>query len=626
MSRIVSVWLPRWPILRFLAAQAKQASANHPSAAPVDPHEPFVLAVTGSGGPRIAALNEAAEAAGLSLGETLADARAKAGRLQTRAVDTAADDAALRRLALWATRYTPTASPWGEDGLFLDIEGAAHLFGGEEKLLADLSFRLEKNFGLPARLAVADTPGMAWALTRFHTSFLPRPAGEGDYAQHGGGGKYEYAEQAAPPPPHPVRSPSPASLRYAGEDRYVILPSGQEAQALAPLAVEALRLSPDTCRTLRRLGFKTVGALLDKPRAPFAARFPAELLQRIDQALGRIEEPLRPIVAPPVYHTLRYLLEPIFTQEAIVALARRHMQTLAQVLMRDDVGARGLRLSLYRVDGGVETIDIALTLPSHDVAHIVRLIDLKLEALSAAEDAGFGFEAVGLAVTHAERMAARQNELIAPSPGWAHLGCGLGDDAEGCALLVDTLRQRLGPHNVRTFEPVASHLPERAEKLAPLTAEIILSPPPERGRSASAAGRVGIGHMQYDPSPDRLWRSDPPLSGEGETEKTRPLLLLPQAEPTEVMALIPDGPPRRFRWRGVTYEVAGAQGPERIGAEWWHLSAPPAPANASARLQALTRDYYLVEDSDGHRFWLYREGLYERETVAARWFVHGLFA
>jgi protein ImuB len=568
MSRIVSVWLPRWPILRFLAAQAKQARANHPSAAPVDPHEPFVLAVTGSGGPRIAALNEAAEAAGLSLGETLADARAKACGVQTRAVDTAADDAALRRLALWATRYTPTASPWGEengaDGLFLDIEGAAHLFGGEEKLLADLSLRLEKNFGLPIRLAVADTPGMAWALARFHTPILPRSA---------------------------------------GEDKYVILPSGQEAQALTPLAVEALRLSPDICRTLRRLGFKTVGALLDKPRAPFAARFPAELLQRIDQALGRIEEPLRPIVAPPVYHTLRYLLEPIFTQEAIVALARRHMQTLAQVLMRDDVGARGLRLSLYRVDGGVETIDIALTLPSRDVAHIVRLIDLKLEALSAAEDAGFGFEAVGIAVTHAERMAARQTELIAPSPGWGH-----GDDTEGCALLVDTLRQRLGPHSVRTFEPVASHLPERAEKLAPVT----ISFSPAMGKlSAMGELREGTNGAAVWPEP-------------GQT--TRPLLLLPHAEPTEVMALIPDGPPRRFRWRGVTYEVAGAQGPERIGAEWWHLSAPPAPANASARLQALTRDYYLVEDSDGHRFWLYREGLYERETVAARWFVHGLFA
>ena len=97
-----------------------------------------MLAITAAGGPRIAALNEAAEAAGLTLGEPLADARAKAGNVQTRAIDAAADDDALRRLALWATRYTPTASPWGEengaDGFFLDIEGAAHLFGGEEKL------------------------------------------------------------------------------------------------------------------------------------------------------------------------------------------------------------------------------------------------------------------------------------------------------------------------------------------------------------------------------------------------------------------------------------------------------------------------------------------------------------
>ena len=148
---------------------------------PIDPEQPFVLAVTTSGGPRVAALNEAAEAAGLTPGEPLADARAKAGFLQARAVDPAADDAALKRLTLWATRYTPTASPWNEengaDGFFLDIEGAAHLFGGEEALLADLARRLADNFGLPARLAVAATPGAAWALARFHLAPCPDPAG-----------------------------------------------------------------------------------------------------------------------------------------------------------------------------------------------------------------------------------------------------------------------------------------------------------------------------------------------------------------------------------------------------------------------------------------------------------------
>ena len=274
-------------------------------------------------------MNAAAEATGLATGDLLADARAKAEFLQVRDADPAADDAALRRLALWATRYTPTASPlcrdlWNEDngadGFFLDITGSAHLFGGEEKLLADLAARLQKNFGLPARLAVADTPGAAWALSRFH------------------------------------KTPS------------CVLPSGQEATALAPLPIAALRLAPDTRATLRRLGFKTVGSLLDKPRAPFAARFPTELLRRVDQALGRIDEPLVPVVAPPVYHSLRYLIEPIFTHDAIIAHANRLMETLVHVLTRDDVGARALRLCLYNVDGAVEAIDIGLTLPTRDVA------------------------------------------------------------------------------------------------------------------------------------------------------------------------------------------------------------------------------------------------------------------
>ena len=548
MSRIVSVWLPRWPILRALAAQA-----NKPAETPIAPERPFVLAIAASGGPRIAALNEAAEALGLAIGEPLADARAKAGFLQVRAVDTAADDAALRRLTLWATRYTPTASPWGEengaDGFFLDIEGAAHLFGGEERLIADLAARLEKN-GLPGRLAIADTPGAAWAASHFHAFILPREAREDE-------------------------------KNYA----CAILPSGQEAEALSPLPIEALRLSAATRMTLRRLGLKTVGALLDKPRAPLAARFPAELLRRIDQALGHIDEPLVPIVAPPLYHSLHYLIEPIITADAIVARASRQMQTLTHVLVRDDVGARALRLSLYHLDGAVLTIDIALTLPTRSVAHVARMIALKLEASAAADDAGFGFEAIGLAVTRAEPMPARQTELTCVAEG--------EDKTEPCAALIDALRQRLGPSSVRRFEPIESHVPERAEALVP-----------------AAAGTA----------PDSRLRGNERTTTHGEVsqEIPRPLLLLPHAEPAEdVVALVPDGPPRRFGWRGMTYEIAGAQGPERIGAEWWR-----SPHGVSQP----TRDYYLVEDVSGHRLWLFREGIYGRETAAARWFVHGLFA
>jgi protein ImuB len=507
------------------------AQAISPAGKPIDPERPFVLAIPATGGLCIAAMNEAAENAGIVIGDPVADACAKADRLQVRAADSVADDAALRRLALWATRYTPTASPWieenGADGFFLDIEGAAHLFGGEESLLADLAGRLDR-FGLPAWLAIADTPGMAWALSHF-----------------------DAAAQS-------------------------ILPAGGEAAALSAMPIEALRLSGETRVLLRRLGFKSVGALLDKPRAPFAARFSDELLRRLDQALGRRDEPLIPVTAPPVYHSLNYLLEPIVNHQAILARACRLMQHLTHVLVRDAVGARALRLSLYGVDGAVETIEIGLTSPTRSVPHIARLIDLKLEALAAMHDDGFGFEAIGLAVTRVESMPGRQTELNVSA---AHSS---QDDAERGAALIDALRQRLGTDRVRQFEAVPRNIPECAETLTEINGET-------------------------------------PQNWPNEEEQTRPLLLLPQAEPTEVTALIPEGPPRRFRWRGVTYDITGAQGPERIGDEWWRAPYPP-------RGGAPTRDYYLVEDDEGHRFWLYREGLYGRETATPRWFVHGLFA
>jgi protein ImuB len=522
MPRIVSVWLPRWPILRFLATQASAPSGCEP----VDPARPFVLAADVAGTPRITALNAAAEAEGIKIGETLADARAKAGKLQVRAADPAADDAALRRLALWATRYTPAAAPWdeknGADGFFLDVTGASHLFGGEEKLLADLGERLAR-FGLPARGAAAEAAGAAWALARFH---------------------------AAP----------------------VILAAGQESEALGRLPIEALRLSPDTRRTLRRLGFRRIGALVDKPRAPFAARFERELLLRLDQALGRAAEPLAFIMPPPVYHSLRYLMEPVAAQEAVVAIAQRLMQDIVHVLVRDGVGARTLRLALYRVDGGVRSIDIGLTRPTRSVPHVARLIELKLERMGETIDAGFGFETLGLAVTTAERMEEGQTELL------AGLDEASDQPDERCAELIDGLTQRLGPRSVQRLAPRASHLPERAEAAFIATDEVLAWPAPNAA---------------------------PP----------RPLLLFARAEPAEVTALVPEGPPRRFRWRGVIHGIAKAQGPERIAGEWWHDDASPP-----------TRDYYLVEDEAGHRFWLYREGLYARETISPRWFVHGLFA
>ncbi|WP_072390720.1 DUF6504 family protein [Hyphomicrobium sp. CS1GBMeth3] len=524
MPRIVSVWLPQWPVHRWLAARQHRT--------PVDPAAPFVLA-DGSDAPRIAAVNPAAAASGLAVGETLADARARIGALQVRLAEPVADAKALARLALWATRYTPSVALFkeesGADGFFLDVTGATHLMGGEKNLLTDLAQRL-RAFGLPARLAIAETPGTAWAVSHFART-----------------------------------SPT-------------IIPAGAEAQALTPLPVEGLRLAPEETVALRRLGFKRIGDLIDKPRAPFAARFEKALLKRLDQALARPPEPLALLAPPPLYRKARSLLEPITTEDAIVTVTARLMQDLVPQLEADGVGARSLRLTLFRVDGVAHGLDVSCTLPTQNPDDVTRLIRLKLQHLARFLEAGFGFETVSLAISVAEKMNPRQRALAATSED--------AERARRCTVLLDALRQRLGPESVRHLVPVASHWPERSEKLINQRSETLAT-----ARDETAA-----------------WPS-------AKHARPRPSLMLPRAEPAEVIALMPDGPPLRLRWRGRLHTVAHAEGPERIAAEWWRT-----------REEAATRDYYLVEDQAGRRLWLYREGIPGRETAAPRWFVHGLFA
>ena len=309
MSRIVSVWLPRWPILRMLAAQAKK-----PADKPIAPDEPFVLTVAGSGA-RASPLSTRPPKPRASLPANLWPMRGRKRNSCRCAPST--PPPTMRRCAGWrygrrATRRPPRpmtriTAPTG----FSSISKARRICSAAKHSLSPILPAGCKNFGLPARLAVASTPGAAWALSRFHAARLVCSA-----VAAGSRSAVAVADQGA--------------AACAGHTRDACVGSASEPSA---------RCSTNRARRLPR-DFRT------------------ELLRRIDQALGRVDEPLVPVVAPPVYHSLRYLLEPIGTQDAVVALASRLMQTLIHVLTRDDVGARTLRLSLYRVDGAVEAIDI----------------------------------------------------------------------------------------------------------------------------------------------------------------------------------------------------------------------------------------------------------------------------
>ncbi|WP_082504656.1 DNA polymerase Y family protein [Methylobacterium sp. Leaf111] len=345
---------------------------------------------------------------------------------------------------------------------------------------------------------------------------------------------------------------------------------GCNAEALHALPVSALRLDGATAQALARLGLHRIGDLATAPRAPLARRFGETLLLRLDQALGYRPEPLVTAEDPREFQAARGFLEPIGQPETIVATAMGLMEGIAPRLEAAGLGARAVRLTLTRVDGILRSLDLGLSLPTRCPAQIGRLLALRLDRLGPALDAGFGFETVGLEVTATGPIAARQTALMeAPGGG------------EGTEHLGDALRQRLGRRMMRLgFRQ--THLPERAEAVEPWRASL----PAQAGR------------------PDPGARAPLP---------PRPLVLLSRGEAAEdVIALAPDGPPHRFRWRRRLHHVAHADGPERIADEWWRAPGP-------------LRDYYVVEDEAGRRLWVYREGFPTMEAPA-RWFVHGLFA
>lgn len=474
-----------------------------------------------TGGWHLAAVNPRAASLGLNASELLADARARVPALQTKPAQPEKDRAALIKLARWCSRFSPYVSPWpeederaGSSGLTLDITACDHLFGGEAAMLRAVIANLAR-LGFTARGCIASSIGAAHALAKF-------------------GAKAE-----------------------------IIVAEGKIADAIAPLTVSALRIPDKTAATLKHLGLKTIGHLLPLPRAPLTQRFGKLLNERLDQALGRAAESFSPLLPHVSYRASAVLAEPISSQEHILVLAKKLATDLAPVLERDGKGARALALILFRVDGETRELNIRLARPSRDAAHIVKLFSLKLDALAEEYDAGYGFEAVRLDVTQADRMAATQAAIAADPER---------DSEDKLSLLIDHLGSRLGLENVFRAHPRDTHIPDRAFVMKP---------------AAQAAA--------WD-------EQDMPM---------RPLLMLPCAEPAEVTAVVPEGPPLKFRWRGVRYSVTNAEGPERIRPEWWRDP------------DGKTRDYYTVEDEEGRRFWLYRDGPYGAD---AKWFVHGVYA
>lgn len=338
-----------------------------------------------------------------------------------------------------------------------------------------------------------------------------------------------------------------------------IVPSGKQAEALLSLTPAALRLDLTILERLQKLGLGTVGSFIGMPRRELRRRFGEQLLLRIGQALGLEDEVLMPLV-PPVSYTERLpCLEPICTSTGIEIAIQKLLKALCLRLQSEGKGLRKAILKCYRIDAKVVQASISTTRGSHSVSHLCKLFELQIVKI----EPGLGIELFLLEAPKVEDVDVLQEKLWA---GQAAL------ENRVLAELLDRIATKVGPERIRRYLPAEHYWPERSIRPAISLQEV----------------------------PETDWRTD----------RLRPVRLLPRPEAIEVMALLPDYPPKVFTYKGRRHVITRADGPERIEREWW-------------RDKGMHRDYYAVEDEQGQRYWLFRSGHFD---AAPEWFLHGFFA
>lgn len=467
----------------------------------------------------MAAISRQALKLGLSPGLTLADARARIPDLAVLEHDPPADEALLDRMLEDSRRWTPLAAPDPPQGLMLDVTGCAHLFGGEAALRDRVLHRFRRS-GFTARGSIAGTPEAARALARFGRVAIVRPGGE--------------------------------------------------PEAIGPLPIAALELLEETQLALKRAGFKRIADLADRPTAPLASRFGADLMTRLIRLLGGEDRRITPCRALPPCIVEQPFIEPMGHADALMGALRSLIERACAHLAERGGGGRAFEARFFRTDGAVRSVAAETSRPVRDPEVVFRLFGERIDALADPLDPGFGFDLIRLAVTSVEPLDSMQPELD-----------GRAIEEDEVADLIDRLIARFGQARVLRFVPADTHDPVRAASFVPATS------PPDG--------------------------NTPWLKPEPGEPLPRPLHLFKFPQLVDALAEVPDGPPIRFRWRRVVHDVARAEGPERILPEWWRTSEQPA------------RDYYRIEDAHGQRFWLFREGFYGGDAPP-RWYLHGLFA
>ncbi|HEX7564213.1 MAG TPA: DNA polymerase Y family protein [Bradyrhizobium sp.] len=422
--RILSLWLPRLPTDRIKrqlshgnaapanafsseagtgwreASASKQNSGDHSSG-----DHPSIVVAKQNNALQISALDDAAAHLGLEIGLPLANARAICPQLRVFDADEAADARTLNAIADWCDRFTPLVAIDAPHGLFLDITGCVHLFGGEAVMMRRVCGVLTAQ-GFAVSAAIAGTSVCARTMNR-HV--------------HG-----------------------------------CIVRDGEEADAVKPLPVSALGADAAINTGLRRAGLKTIGDVAARARHEITARFGADFTTLLEQALGQGDAPISPRKPLPDYIVEKRFAEPVATDAVISATLSRLAQMLVVAMAQQGKGARRLEANFFRTDGAVRAIVVDTGQPVTKGEVIDRLFRERLDALNDPLDPGFGFDLVRLSASRTEIVVQQQRDLDAK----VH-------DNDELAALIDRIAARIGGRRVVVHLPQDSHIPERAVTAAP---------------------------------------------------------------------------------------------------------------------------------------------------------------
>ena len=389
--RILALWFARLPTDRLLKKSRFSS--------------PLVISHKANNALYVYALEARAQKLGLYKGQPLANARAMVQPLEIMPADERADAALLDAIADWCDRFTPLVSLDAPDGLFLDITGASHLFGGEAAMLATVTQKIGA-CGFAVQGAVAGTSLAAKALARF----------------------------------------APGS----------IVPSGEEAEKIAALPITALDCDDKILRALRHAGLKTIGMVAERLHSELSERLGKSFVTRLRIMLGAEEQPLQPRRPLPDLMAEQRFAEPVVTQEFISASLLSLAESLSGILEREGRGLRMLEAVFFRADGKVQRIVIKTGEPLRDPKIMLRLLRQKLDALADPLDPGFGFDLIRLEALLAEETKPVTVSFDSDENARRQIG-----------YLTDRLSVRFGEHRVQRFVPQDTHIPEYAGVAVP---------------------------------------------------------------------------------------------------------------------------------------------------------------